>query len=332
MAANPTAAAKAANTRNFRTLLSGGAGALVLGFVAFLVLVPSSGPEGTTYVEQGAQFDTAGAEALVTELAKAHQAQGVCYGYELSFNTLKKQVGSNLGVDKPVRDPKACPKWVLLSVDVDWTSESSESEDSGYYSLTGSAGLSLPTRTELEQAGLTNTAIIDAPAEATAAAVLGLPLLMTTHGQAAVPEGPASTESPEPLTRAGSDFLRENSGLLVAAVALLGAALGIGLYGLFGYTLPERRRRAAESARMADKLARALAKRTADDARAAGRQPRGPSGPRVGDSGPRPGVHPAPGTGPAPDGTAPGTAPAPDPGGTPPGPTPTDPAGNQPTP
>ncbi|GIG60356.1 hypothetical protein Lfu02_47280 [Longispora fulva] len=268
MAANKAARGAAKPVRHgLRALLCGGGLAGVALLLGVVLLVPGSGPEGSTPSEQGAQFDAEGSAALVAELAKARAAQGVCYGYELSFNGGRKQVGSNLGVDKPVTgDPTACPKWVRLSVTAVWTSDSSESEDSGSYTLTGSPGLTLPTRQELEDAGLTTAAVIDAPAEATAAAMIGMPLLMAQHGLPVVPAtgGPVDTASPEPLTTAGSDFLRENSGQLVAAATLLAGALGVFGYGLFGQLLPARRRRRTEDRLAAEQMASAMARRAAN--------------------------------------------------------------------
>ncbi|WP_412539806.1 hypothetical protein R8Z50_28825 [Longispora sp. K20-0274] len=315
MAAN-RAAGKAARgaagptvRHGLRALLWGGGLAGVALALGIVLLVPGSGPEGSTLSEQGAQFDAEGGAALVAELAKARAAQGICYGYELSFNGGRKQVGSNLGVDRPVTgDPTACPKWVRLSVTVVWTSDSSESEDSGSYTLTGSPGLALPTRQELEDAGLTTAAVIDAPAEATAAAMIGMPLLMAQHGQPVVPAtgGPVDTASPEPLTTAGSDFLRENSGLLVAAMTLAAGALGVFGYGLFGQLLPARRRRRAEERLDAENLAAVEARRAAR-ARPATPPTLGPGAPAIGRATPPTGA--APPTGPAtpPDPQAPPT-------------------------
>jgi hypothetical protein len=170
------------------------------------------------------------ADATVAELARAADAQHICYGWRLSGAAASQ--GSNLGAGLAVdSDPGRCPRWVELRARVVWTPESSESEDWAIRELVGSADLasSLPDGSALDRVGVTENALVDDPAETVLLGVLALPLLVTERGIA--PPVPlatsAATPDPAALTDPGSDFWRDRQGILAVAVGLIVVAVGV---------------------------------------------------------------------------------------------------------
>jgi hypothetical protein len=177
----------------------------------------------------------------VAVLAKAAEAQDICYGWRLHVGTTVVSVGSNLGDGLAVdEDPARCPRWANVIAQVVWTPESSELEDFATIRVVSTEkGVDL-LADRLARFGLDEAAFIDEPGWATMRAAVVLPLLMAEADLA--PPAPVSTASPTaappPLPDAGSDLWRDRWGYFVAAAVLL---LVAGLFVLAGW----RRRRSS---------------------------------------------------------------------------------------
>ncbi|MEU1752261.1 hypothetical protein ABZ436_06345 [Micromonospora matsumotoense] len=161
-------------------------------------------------------------------LAQATASQGICYGWwlEESFRS-PVSVGSNLGDGVAVEEDDRCPRWVQVRARVTYTAESSESSDSAFITVTGSGDFSSADLSAV-QAGLTRFGLhedvfVDDPGWAICRAAVALPLLVAETG--AAPPAATPTADPAavaaPLPDAGSDFLRDRWGPLLAAAGLL---------------------------------------------------------------------------------------------------------------
>ncbi|WP_018353593.1 hypothetical protein [Longispora albida] len=250
-----------------------------VGVVPFIVYgIATSASDGTTLVQQGAEFESQGRDAVIKELERASAAQGICYGWKLQFSNSGARTstdsGSNLGsVTRIDNDKVKCPKWVELDASVTWTSDSSESEDYGSVTIRNSPGLKVPSYNELTAAGITKESFIDAPAEAMASAMLKLPLLMTEKGATPVPVVSSTPSTPLPkMTSAGSDLWRDNVVAFAFAAGFLGMAGGllIGGWREKGIQVREAAIRAAEAERKAARQAATKKK-----------QPKGGGGPKT---------------------------------------------------
>ncbi len=177
------------------------------------------------------------AQAVVDNLAAAYQVQGVCYGWSLSITNFARSgervesVGSNFGtgielVDIP--ETVECEGRVRLTAQVTWTSEQSESEDSGSLRIDTepNAALGPLLTSQLADLGVTVHALIDDPIEVWAQAMLALPLLMTENG-AFEPVPPVISPPSSAITapEVGSDWWRRHGMTSTIAVVCFVLAL-----------------------------------------------------------------------------------------------------------
>ncbi|SCL57436.1 hypothetical protein OIE14_12585 [Micromonospora peucetia] len=166
----------------------------------------------------------------VSILARAAESQGICYGWQLKDRFARVEVvnvGSNLGDGVSVEDNPACPRWVRVTGSINYTPQSSESNDTAYITVGGSDDF---TRADLraverglERFGLDEDAFIDEPGWAVTRAAVSLPLLLAETG--AVSPAPMATAAPAAtpaaLPDAGSDLWRDRWGYLLAVAGLL---------------------------------------------------------------------------------------------------------------
>lgn len=173
---------------------------------------------------------TAGERAdSVAILQRTSAEQGLCYGWELvDFYDydVPLSVGSNLGDGVAVEENPGCPRWVQVGANVGYVPESSESNDFARIQVTGSPDIDSADlrRVErgLERLGLTEDVFVDDPGWAVTRAAVMLPLLAVEAGLAEPADTPVpAAASPSPLPDAGSDYLRDRWGWLLATVGLL---------------------------------------------------------------------------------------------------------------
>ncbi|MFI6821229.1 hypothetical protein ACIBJE_09760 [Micromonospora sp. NPDC050187] len=162
----------------------------------------------------------------VAVLKRATEAQDICYGWVLEELSRTVSVGSNLGVDTPVDDPR-CLRWVQVVADVYWPSDSSESNDSATIYLESSSDFDrtdlILLQRGLERFGLDDKAFIDEPGWATTRAAVVLPLLLAERGLA--DPAPVTTAAPDAaapsLPDTSSDIWRDRWGYFAAVAGLL---------------------------------------------------------------------------------------------------------------
>lgn len=200
---------------------------------ACLLALGLAGCSGDTSV---AAPDAEERQQIAAQLAKATQAQGVCYGWMLEGGLDSVSRGSNLGDNVAVdTDPRRCPKWVEVRAWVTYPPESSESDDSATVQVETSPDLDVGPmiKTSLDRFGLNEAAFIDDPALAISRAALALPLLTAESGAAEpapAPSAPASA-APTALDQAGNDFWRDRWIYLTVGAGLLSLA---GLFVVIG--------------------------------------------------------------------------------------------------
>lgn len=171
-------------------------------------------------------FDPADADDLAATLAEATAAQDICYGWDVDVDdvyTAKESVGSDRGAGIPV-DVNTCSQYVILTVSITWTSESSESEDSAYYDVNSSGGG--PSKTDLDSLGLDWDGLTgEDPDVVIGNAVSALPLLAADKdmGKAieAAPETGAAPKDAALTDDPGSDWFRNNGGTMLWGLGLL---------------------------------------------------------------------------------------------------------------
>jgi hypothetical protein len=208
-------------------VLAGGAAALVLGLAGC-----SSGGGGVDPSTAEGRRETA------TQLARATQAQKLCFGWHLTEGSTGNVVsqGSNLGDGKPASaDAGRCPRWVEVRAAYYYTAESSESDDYAAFDVQTSPDLTVgpAIRRNMDRFGLTEQSFVDDPTWAISRAALALPLLAAEAG-AAEPASPPSAPAANPraLEPAGSDFWRDRTvfvAFAALALALAVLALVVGL-------------------------------------------------------------------------------------------------------
>ncbi|MEU4565984.1 hypothetical protein [Micromonospora sp. NPDC023956] len=162
----------------------------------------------------------------VVVLKRATEAQDVCYGWVLEEVGRTVSVGSNLGEGTPVDDPR-CLRWVQVVANVNWTSESSESNDYAFVDVVGSRDFDRSDLFVVEQGlkrfGLDDKAFVDEPGWATTRAAVVLPLLLAEQGLA--DPAPVATAAPDaaaaPLPGTSSDLWRDRWGYFAAVAGLL---------------------------------------------------------------------------------------------------------------
>ena len=199
---------------------------------------------------QAAVLDPADAAELANSLAEATAEQKVCYGWSFEVSDFASgaedgpEVGSNLGPGQPAAPTEGtCAHYVVLSGGITYTSETSEEEDSAFWSI--ESNLPDPPRVaQLEALGYSEDDLLgDDNDLAIINATGALPELVAEKGVAkAVPFQTARRApgvSGEPTGDQGSDFIRENGSLLaLCAVLFLG-----GLIWFIWLTLQGRRAR-----------------------------------------------------------------------------------------
>ncbi len=171
-------------------------------------------------------FDPADADDLAATLAEAAQQQDVCYGWSVSVSDpyagTSDSVGSDRGAGVPLDE--SCGKWVRFDASITYTSESSEAEDSATYDVESSVGG--PTRTDLDALGLDFGGLTgEDPDVVIGKAVVALPLLAADKGMGkaieAVPQTAAAPADARLTDDPGSDWWRENGGMLLWGVGLI---------------------------------------------------------------------------------------------------------------
>ncbi|SCL64732.1 hypothetical protein [Micromonospora chersina] len=197
-------------------------GLVVAGCVAAGVL----NNDGDTTVAAPAADERADSVAI---LKRTSAEQGLCYGWELvdyyDYGD-PLNVGSNLGDGVAVEDNPACPRWVQVTANIGYVSESSESNDFARIQVTGSPDIDSADLWQvergLERLGLTEDVFVDDPGWAVTRAAVMLPLLAVEAGLAEPADTPVpAAASPSPLPDAGSDLLRDRWGWLAATVGLV---------------------------------------------------------------------------------------------------------------
>lgn len=174
-------------------------------------------------------FDQADADELAATLDEAYQAQGVCYGWSVTIDNVgvtDESVGSNFGAGRSVNDG-SCSSSVEFTATITWTSESSESEDSGSYSVFTDGG-DRPDTTDLDSLELISIdGLIGDNGDAEVyKAVSALPLLAADAGIAdpieatPAPESEAGADA-QPTNSPGSDFWRNNGMMILWGAGIL---------------------------------------------------------------------------------------------------------------
>ena len=200
--------------------------------VALLLLVVLTVPAAA----EDPVFDPASRADVAASLAEALEDQGICYGYLLDVTDDSsggwdgRWLVTSLGEDADITNDSRCPRWVELSAAIDYTSSSSESEDSASWTVLGNFP-GIPTTDQLAALDLHAGDLADDGRAFTTMsnAVLALPVLAAENGVARPVEIDASP-SPPPSDaaatgRPGSDWWRENGlkvGVLVVLLVLAG--------------------------------------------------------------------------------------------------------------
>jgi hypothetical protein len=178
-------------------------------------------------------FDPADADELAATLDEAYQAQGVCYSWNVTIDnvgSVEDSVGSNFGAGRTVSDAPtdtSCEASVEFSANITWTSESSESEDSGSYSVFTTGG-DRPNTADLDSLELISVdgLIGDNGDVEVYKAVSALPLLAADAGLAdpieATPAPPDQAGADaQPTNSPGSDFWRNNGMMILWGSVIL---------------------------------------------------------------------------------------------------------------
>jgi len=223
-------------------------GIVVVGCVAGSYALGGGFGDDSTTVPGPTRTETADTVAI---LGKAADKQGICYGWRLEDDAWRGDVvseGSNLGAGMAVdSDPSRCPRWVQVIARVNYTSASSEAEDSASIEVESTEEDTNLFQVEhgLNRLGLNDEAFIDEPGWAVTRAAVSLPLLMAEQGE--VPAAPVSTDAPAAapsrLPDPGPDLWRDRWGYLLAGAAMLLVTV---VLVLIGRAQARRERAAAE--------------------------------------------------------------------------------------
>ncbi|MPZ80314.1 MAG: hypothetical protein GEV28_07925 [Actinophytocola sp.] len=192
-------------------------------------------------------FDPADAEELVATLDEAFQAQGVCYGWTVRVDNegvADTSSGSNFGYGRSLSDEAGnCESRVEFLANIEWTSESSEAEDSASYSVdslpSGPSTADLDSLEIISEDGLKGDDVDSDVYKAVAA----LPLLAADSGIAdpieASPAPEAESGDAVPTDSPSSDFWRQSGNQILLGALLL---LGGGVFGWFAFRSSRGRR------------------------------------------------------------------------------------------
>lgn len=198
----------------------------------------------------GILLDAADRVELASTLAEATEESDVCFGYVLRLGgsgaSDRDETLTNAGPD---RQPTGCSKGsVVLQVNLTYTSESSESEDSaGFGVVTDVAGLTSSQATQRlkDLTGVDDGDLLgDKDDLALRNLTAALPLMLDGATPAELAAPAAQAPNGDRLTGSpGSDWLREHGLGIAIAFLLLFVAVGLVVGGLLGRrsTRPDRR-------------------------------------------------------------------------------------------
>lgn len=215
----------------------------------------STAPE-ITAEQAGPGILLAGADRveLAGTLAEATEESDVCFGYVLRLGGSgaadREETLTNGGPD---RQPTGCTKGsVVLQVNLTYTSESSESEDSASYGVvTDVAGLSSSQATQRlkDLTGVDDGDLLgDEDDQALRNLTAALPLILDDATPAELAAPAAQAPNGDRLTGSpGSDWLRENGLGIGIAFVLLVVAVGLVIGGLLGRRASRPARRSGPS-------------------------------------------------------------------------------------
>ena len=186
------------------------------------------------------------AAELAQSLAEATEEQGICYGWAVTIDDENGIATIDAGSSQAPRarlDKAApeCRRYVELTGFVDYTSETSEAEDSSRYEIESNLSRP-PTVDELRDLGHGPGRLLDSDDdEALTNAVGALPLLVADHGEAQPVGFEPGNLPPEqqgaPTGSPGSDLLRERGALIALCVLLL---IGGGAWLVLSFLRPSR--------------------------------------------------------------------------------------------
>lgn len=168
--------------------------------------------------------DAAGATAAA--LARATQAQHLCYGWQLdSFERgqwLPLSLGSNAGAGVSVRKAPGCERWLVIAAQV----SAGTRRDKVVLRLVDSHDESSSVRLRIGSIGMTEKTFLADTGAAVLRAAGALPLIAAEKGLAQpVSAQPGPAGAPRPLPAVGSDFLRGRSDLITVALPVSFLAL-----------------------------------------------------------------------------------------------------------
>ena len=144
----------------------------------------------------GPVIDDADAIELANALVEATEEHGICYGWDVSIDdqgTPRSDVGSNLGPGVSVHDER-CERYIVLTVSLSWTSESSEAEDSATFDVRSNVP-GAPRRADLEGIGITSARLLSSDDITVYNATLALPALASEAGLGPALELEQNTET-----------------------------------------------------------------------------------------------------------------------------------------
>lgn len=103
------------------------------------------------------------AEDLALELEEATEVQGICYGWRVRVNDASgvvsgEDLGSSRGVGLPAQDV-SCPRWMVFEATLNYTSSSSESEDSATFRVWSNVS-GAPLEANLRRVGVDGAALL----------------------------------------------------------------------------------------------------------------------------------------------------------------------------
>ena len=174
------------------------------------------------------------AEELAADLEEATEVQGICYGWRVRVNDADRvlsgeDVGSSRGVGKPAQDV-SCPRWMVFEATLNYTSASSESEDSATFRVFSNVP-GAPLEDKLRTVGVDNAALLgDNDDVAVINATLALPALAAELRLAPpLPLDRNTDDVPEvdrPTGAPGSDWFRTYGTYLALSGVLVVGGLG----------------------------------------------------------------------------------------------------------
>lgn len=192
---------------------------------------------------------TAGdATDLAQNLNDATAVQGVCYGWRINVSDSGSgpsgtDEGSSLNANS-VSPAQSCTKYVILTADVTYVSDSSESNDSVSWGIDSNLP-NPPTPADLKNLGVGGGGLLnDNNDTALTNTVQALPLVVSSKGLAKpvaadLTVRPANPAAAHPTNSPGPDWIRQNTFLFILALCVI----AVGLYLIIHQYLLLRRDR-----------------------------------------------------------------------------------------